>query len=75
MTEARVGYHKEVKNRVFSGKSITVEILIRCSLLEHGISKREIESCLYEGLCEVCAGTGADALMRDILRCGQRCII
>jgi len=64
MTEARVGYHKEVKTASFQGKSITVENLTpMLSPRARDKRKREIESCLYE----VCAGAGADALMRDIL--------
>ena len=67
MTEARVGYHKEVKTASFQGKSITVENLTpMLSPRARDKRKREIESCLYE-VFEVCAGTGADALMRDIL--------
>ena len=39
MTEARVGYHKEVKTASFQGKSITVEKPDpRCSLPKHGTS-------------------------------------
>lgn len=63
MTEARVGYHKEVKTASFQGKSITVENLTpMLSPKARDKRKREIESCLYEVF-----GTGTDALMRDIL--------
>lgn len=49
MTEARVGYHKEVKTASFQGKSITVENLTpMLSPRARDKRKREIESCLYE---------------------------
>ena len=49
MTEARVGYHKEVKTASFQGKSITVENLTpMLSPKARDKRKREIESCLYE---------------------------
>ena len=44
MTEARVGYHKEVKTASFQGKSITPML----SPKARDKRKREIESCLYE---------------------------
>ena len=48
MTEARVGYHKEVKTASFQGKSITVENLTpMLSPKARDKRKREIESCLY----------------------------
>ena len=51
MTEARVGYHKEVKTASFQGKSITVENLTpMLSPRARDKRKREIESCLYEVL-------------------------
>ena len=51
MTEARVGYHKEVKTASFQGKSITVENLTpMLSPKARDKRKREIESCLYEVL-------------------------
>ncbi len=68
MTEARVGYHKEVKTASFQGKSITVENLTpMLSPKARDKRKREIESCLYEVFVKYAPGTGADALMRDIL--------
>ena len=49
MTEARVGYHKEVKTASFQGKSITVENLTpMLSPKARDKRKHEIESCLYE---------------------------
>ena len=48
MTEARVGYHKEVKTASFQGKSITVENLT--PILAPKVRdkrKREIEAGLY----------------------------
>ena len=49
MTEARVGYHKEVKTASFQGKSITVENLTpMLSPRARDKRKRVIESCLYE---------------------------
>ena len=51
MTEARVGYHKEVKTASFQGKSITVENLTpMLSPKARDKRKREIESCLYSAL-------------------------
>ena len=59
-----VTYQSEKQSVYFQGKLIVLENLIPVlSPDEKNKRKREIENHLYE----VCAGTGADALMRDIL--------